>query len=77
MLTLAMSFPSSPIRNSSKPNTRGDAFPRWKILEEVPRVTLNSIVFAMSTFVIMYTDLLPFKSGRNKLGNKDVKVKVI
>jgi hypothetical protein len=65
IFTLAISFPSFPMRNSSKPNTNGEAFPRWKILDDVPLVTRNSIVFAMRTFVIMYTDFLPFKSETN------------
>lgn len=63
VLTLAISFPSSPMRNSSRPKTRGEEFPRWNILEDVPLVTLNSMVFAISTLVIMYTDFLPSRSG--------------
>lgn len=66
-ITLAVSFPSSPMTNSSKPKTSGDALPRWKILEDVPRVTLNSIVFAIKTFVIIYTDFFPFRSVIKKV----------
>lgn len=57
-----MSLPSLPMRYSSKPKTRGEALPRWKILEDVPRVTRNSMVFAMSALVIMYTDFLPWRA---------------
>lgn len=66
-LTLPISFPSSPIMNSSNPNTKGDAFPRWKILDDDPWLTRNSMVFAMSTLEIMYIDFLPCNSEKIKL----------